>query len=50
MGDGHKLICHTIDSEYSFWELVPSGASLSSLGNYSEIRGIVMSRLIWLIG
>lgn len=31
MGDGYKLIRHTIDSEHSFWELVPSGASLSSL-------------------
>lgn len=30
MSDGYKLVCHIIDDEHFFWELVSSKASLSS--------------------
>lgn len=32
MGDGHKLICHLIDEEYSFWELSTTGVASSPFG------------------
>ena len=32
MGDGHKLICHLIDEEHSFWELSTTGVASSPFG------------------
>lgn len=32
MGDDHKLICHLIDEEHSFWELSTTGVASSPFG------------------